>query len=508
MMKNWTKMLMALVLVLSMMLAMQPAAYAAGTGANWTPDNAPTVSGNWNDVADTSWYNDDTKDETFYYIDTPQKLAGISALAAGGESFALKTFFITADIDLSGKSWTPIQNFSGSIRGWDKETPDGSTQRTIKGLYGACFIDKISDVGTTTGNASTHVQAHVEYLTFKDAYVTDAVIVRELGDHAYVKFCETYGQVYSKTAAYVGGIVAQVNTKQEGTIDYCVNNATVVAGNINASVGGIAGYIRSASSGSTSHVINSCKNTGMVMKKADGFPKSTTKLTPQQGVGGIAGYVIRADVQNSTNEGAVYAQYQVAVAGGIVGAAAENVKITNCTNSGSVNAPLTMFYQNQGANYMNLPNDGGIGGILGVTADPLTQDKKTYKIQITGCTNNGAVTTISTVNNQIIGGRAGGIVGVSGSANANVIIQTTITGCTNTGAITNLATVRTTNSITFSGTGGIAGQVYSAKGTTNTTVEKCYNTGKITARECVGGLFGIVLCKPMAGGTMLTTTNC
>ena len=65
-------------------------------------------------TADTSWY-DDTSGE--FPIADAGDLAGVSKLAAEGETFEDKTLTLTDDIDLDNEKWVPIQSFKGEFDG-------------------------------------------------------------------------------------------------------------------------------------------------------------------------------------------------------------------------------------------------------------------------------------------------------------------------------------------------------------------------------------------------------
>ena len=66
----------------------------------------------WDGTADTSWY---TGGETEYNIDSAAALAGVSQLAAEGNTFEDVTLNLTTDVDLAGLAWTPIENFQGTF---------------------------------------------------------------------------------------------------------------------------------------------------------------------------------------------------------------------------------------------------------------------------------------------------------------------------------------------------------------------------------------------------------
>ena len=68
------------------------------------------AAGPWDGTADTDWYVGHEED-TEFEISTAAQLAGLAQLVnSGTENFLDKIIKLTADIDLGGKTWTPIGN--------------------------------------------------------------------------------------------------------------------------------------------------------------------------------------------------------------------------------------------------------------------------------------------------------------------------------------------------------------------------------------------------------------
>jgi hypothetical protein len=63
---------------------------------------------NWLDVADASWHAGSSP----YIISSAQELAGLAQLVNEGQDFQGETVQVAADIDLSGRQWTPIGTLS------------------------------------------------------------------------------------------------------------------------------------------------------------------------------------------------------------------------------------------------------------------------------------------------------------------------------------------------------------------------------------------------------------
>ena len=134
------------------------------------------TDGNWSDSADTDWYTENP-DQTSYTISTAEELAGLAKLVNGtdtteGIGFVGVTITLTADINLSGKEWTPIGDgarsdstytgdpFKGTFVGGNctitgLTITDSSNEDYALGLFG------VIDGGT------------VEGLTMLDVSITD-----------------------------------------------------------------------------------------------------------------------------------------------------------------------------------------------------------------------------------------------------------------------------------------------------------------------------------------------
>ena len=190
---------------------------------------------------------------------------------------------LTNDIDLNNVEWTPIGKFSSSAY---KGTFDGQYHE-IKNL-------KI------TGSASNHYGLFgvVSTGTVKNLTVSGEVVISGSGS-------STYG---------IAAIAGSLNST--GTIENCINKATV-SGNYNTA--GIVGYI-----GSRGGTIKSCANLG--------------NISGSNNVGGIVGYAYnKVTVDQCYNRGAIEAT--VSKAGGIVGYMNDgSAKFSNCYTTGTVTA--------------------------------------------------------------------------------------------------------------------------------------------------------------------------
>ena len=136
--------------------------------------------------ADTDWYNDTDK---AFEIKTASDLAGVSKLAGEGNDFAGKTLTLAGDIDLAGKTWTPIKSFAGEFDGNEKtitglqlEATEGEKPRAglFNGIEAGSKIHdlKIDGVEATVGKngrvgvLGNYISGEVENIEIKNIKAT------------------------------------------------------------------------------------------------------------------------------------------------------------------------------------------------------------------------------------------------------------------------------------------------------------------------------------------------
>ena len=321
----------SILLVLALCLTMLPVTAGA---------EEPEAADGWDSRADTGWYEEGGgEDGREFTISTAEELAGLAQLVNGGTDFSGKTITLTADIDLTGREWTPIGKDSISSR--FNGTFDGGGH-TISGLY----INK--DVTSDTGSVYLGLFGYVGEGTVKKLTVTGSVIGcdNRTGTSDYyaggiVGACDKGGDIVNcmadvtvtgnsnGTRTVVGGIVG----KNGGKVTGCISKGAVSAkgtgtGNVTANAGGIAGE------NSNGSIINCC-NTGSVIGDSC--------------AGGIAGNSSSSEVTNCYNTGEVSGSGTV---GGVVGECSFG-NISNCYNTGSVSG------------------SGIVGGVIGLNYDRL-----------------------------------------------------------------------------------------------------------------------------------------
>lgn len=446
----------------------------------------PVLSGTWLDVDsngdpyyDTSWYNEN---ETKFTISNAAELAGLSALLLQDSKWSnvvagmdgrpdelpdisgLKNATITLgdDINLLGRSWVPIEQFSGTFDGKNYTISNMSVTVGITssaGLfgYGSAKVQNVnldnvyvvsanSSVGGIIGDA--HTGAKIENCTVDgtilytgtgtDAWSSAVGGVVGTASNVTITGCKFSGWVYSKTVVgnnTIGGIGGIVGETNSSTILKSTNNGTVCTTAISNNAGGIAGRI-------VNSTVTECSNTGAVKAGAG---------IANHGVGGIAGqvYVSTRDceIKECTNTGNITAigSDSAGYAGGIVGKLLGNTSgnsgtIESCHNSGDI--------------LMQSSTLCSIGGLVGVSSANLT---------IKASSNTGSISSEKKDPSNL----AGGLVGQSSS-------ELTLTKSYNAGIV---------SSPSSDYVGGLVGQL---KNPTTVKVANCYNVGAVSGAETAG----------------------
>lgn len=225
------KRLLALLLVLTMVFSLMPAALAADT-----------LSGSG------------TEDDP-YLLATAADLKAFRDMA-NAEASSKLCATLTADIDLGGEAWTPFEG--PSLDDAYAGTFDGANH-TIKGLSVNLTSSKGAGLfGTVCGATIKNLKVEGNVSASKSAFVGG--IVGRTQTSATIDSCSFAGTVTSTkksgSSNATAGIVGKVN-KGPVTITNCANTATVNGnGNIAA---GILGY-----GGSNKVTIENCYNTGAI----------------------------------------------------------------------------------------------------------------------------------------------------------------------------------------------------------------------------------------------------
>ena len=204
----------------------------------------------------------------------------------------------------------------GTVTGTIKNiTFDGLKMETNANVSGICL--------TLSGSDALIENCHLVNTSISGRSISAVANVIAAG--ATVRSCSVKGTLTS--TLYVGGIVCSIGSSQSGTIENCVNYASI-SGSITRAGGIICGS-PDASNQATLLEIKGCENRGDI---------TTTKDNAQ--VGGIIGFayrIITLNVVNCANYGAITS---TAIAGGIIGNGETHKKslitLDGCQNAASI----------------------------------------------------------------------------------------------------------------------------------------------------------------------------
>ena len=277
------KRFLALLLVLTLLVGLMPAALAADTV----------------DVSALPEYTAgaDTSAGAAYKISTEESLRAFAAAVkadGGNGTYNLSgvSFYLANDIALTG-TWKPVGNGVSAVKDFFAGTFDGCGH-TISGLnvQGQGLFAAINQAAIRNLNVSGTVNSTVNYV---------GGIVGKV-QAGTIENCSFSGSVSSsKSKAYVGGIAGGLNSANV-TISGCANTADVTGGY----AGGILGYWRTAAT------IQNCYNTG--------------SITGSDKAGGIVGQLSSGTIENCYSTGVVGGT--AAQFGGIF--AFSNAAVKNC----------------------------------------------------------------------------------------------------------------------------------------------------------------------------------
>ncbi len=316
--------------------------------------------------------------ESPYQISTAEGLAYLSILANQGNTKTYKYYELTADIDLSGKYWTPISNkpnsyyFSGSFDGngyvINGMTIDmKSSSDVCAGLFGCMGGEtgqtlKISNLGienseiNVTSSSSTVfagglVGLSYSSLTIENNYNMGSIRATSSSASVYAgglvgdaRSSLTITNSYNTTSvneisfatSFAGGLVGEASSSPL-TITNSYNTGNVSAeatanfSIFSANAGGLVGE----ASSSTLTITNSY-NTGSVNATSSGAIETSARA------GGLMGYSTTSStltITNSFNSGRVSGKGSSNYVGGIVGYVIGSATINNTFCTGDIQSP-------------------------------------------------------------------------------------------------------------------------------------------------------------------------
>lgn len=290
------------------------------TLSNVTEDVAVTVttkavgSTTWDGTVDSSFRSGSGTEDDPYIIASADELAylakQVNATKPASNPLADAYFKLDADLDLDGKTWTPIGKslyyFTGTFDGGG-HTISGlsiSTTSNYQGLFGY-----VKD-GT--------IQNLVVSGAVKGGQYTGGLI----GYASSVTLINCGNEVDVTGTKQVGGLIGHVSTLV--TLINCSNEANVTG---TQQVGGLIGYGTGTTKGSC--VLTGCYNTGTITMTGSG----------NFGLGGLAGSLQMGTVLTNCYNAGATAKAGAAYEGGLVGrmdnASGYPTTIENCFNVGT-----------------------------------------------------------------------------------------------------------------------------------------------------------------------------
>lgn len=205
---------------------------------------------------------------------------GDNALAEFDKQDSDAKCIITADIDLEGREWKPINNFKGTFDGQNHTVSALKITKTSSkaGLFGSVSAGTIKNLvvkgditlessgsdnggiagyadGATISNVSSYVNIKN---TDKEQKHVGGIIGTITNNKTVVEKCVYYGQInLANSVDCIGGVAAYTNGG--GRISNCVNLGTVTASKEDAFIGGILGYLNNSAP-----TVKNCYNYGKV----------------------------------------------------------------------------------------------------------------------------------------------------------------------------------------------------------------------------------------------------
>lgn len=360
-----SKRILSVIMVLCLIMAMAPAAFATGEETFDTFDGTATIP---------------TKDGDTYQIDSAEDFMGFANLVNGNEPDA--NAVLLTGIDLDNVDFTPMGDYSnpytGTFDGGNHTIKNvsitGSESAILAGLFGCVSTEKnwlgiVTKTGTVKNLHLDNVDVtNSSYASSGDdsQQAASGTAVGALIGGAAISNVETTNTCSVSGKYRTGGIVGSCKDNNTSVSD-CINKATVI-GERNYT-GGIVGAAHNIAI-SVGTTISNCVNEGAVSGSTE--------------VGGIVGYTDHAEIIGCTNNASVTGTGNYGT-GGIVGCDIMNLRavipvdgstIRNCTNNGSIIAPRA-------------------GGILGSYVAAPGDDPPSINVEstITGCANYGNISS-------------------------------------------------------------------------------------------------------------------
>lgn len=325
----------------------------------------------WQYVADTNFkqsveIDPETNEQKVYYeISTPEQLAGAflsesSVSAENTETISNKTYRLTNNVDLKGKTWQVESVFSKTFDGNSYHIQNltinndsitsssarilgfvGTLYGTIKNIYfdnlnvstskrdTTCYVGGVAGkamYGSTISNVYINSgDIHGSYLGSYSTFNQDREVGGIVGFLSGGTIKNSINKASLDYGKHIGGIVGYINS---GSVSNCINQGNVCASDgVYMRVGGIAGEISSGT-------LKLCENTGKIYTNINKNKVVCYNLS----IGGIVGVASRT-IEQCSNKGDVDGGNKwvcnETMAGGIVGQSSASIK--DCYNTGNIN---------------------------------------------------------------------------------------------------------------------------------------------------------------------------
>lgn len=232
----------------------------------------------WQDYAARAYASGDGSSEAPYKIETAAQLARFGKLSAEDNHYYANTFFeISADIDLSGKTWASAQ-FNGFLDGKNHQIK--GLNATNGGLFNCLNCELYN--GLVSGTPTGYV-AVVENLHFVEPSAFMSVLAKNAMDVRISNCTVTGGTVSGATVGSLVGSLYSLNPDVITAVERCSSTASVSGYN---AVGGLVGTIAGKKSSGVKNpvYITDCWTGGTASAYTYSFFKSCI-------VGGIIGTV-------------------------------------------------------------------------------------------------------------------------------------------------------------------------------------------------------------------------
>ena len=402
------------------------------------------------------------------------------------------TVNLTADINMTGESYTQINNFLGTFHG-GSHTISGLTKPLFGNLYGS--VDHLtveSNITSISGlNGTDYGIGILAHYLYENSNLAASKGTGHIGHDNVISDVTTRGSISVSSVSkghtyFVGGLAG---SSRQVALSGCKNYASVTLNGLTFSrtEGGdacrVAGVVGQLAVGAQNY--SNCENYGAV-RFTGTHAVTGTDSNCYVSVGGVFAHsVYNSTIFGCTNEGSVTADFSTTsggylCVGGVVASCAKEATITSCVNGsssdaskGAISAAIT---KNTGAHDATDFMDCGVGGIVG------SLDGSAYGAVLTLCDNYGDVSDAVNTQGYCVAGSGsrhfvGGIVGrfygmdPSDKANPDVVL----TQCANSGDLECAAPVADTLHM-----GGVAG-----KAVAYAKLDRCTSGGSVTVTNAL-----------------------